>query len=132
MEDSIIKQMARTKHKKPSVFRFAFVFVLAVSSFAAQAGKITSLPSASGADGFAGWNLDNVEVVLNGIQGVIGDTNSWYDESNGDYNFAAVSDHTYKAYVDDTGIALAKDWPAGEPAGIKVINENELDLLSND
>jgi hypothetical protein len=89
MVDSIIKQTARVKHKKPSVIRFAFVFALAGFSFTAQAGKITSIPSASGAEGFGGWNLDNVEVIVNGTQGseLIPDT-SWYDESDGDYNFA--------------------------------------------
>ena len=73
-----------------------------------------------------------MEVELNGTQGEIGETDtSWYDESDGDYNFASDSDHTYKAYVEDgvgtvTGIALAKDWPVGEPAGIKVINDDLL------
>lgn len=129
MKNSIIKQMARVKHKKPSVIRLAFVFAMAGISFTAQAGKITSIPSASGAEGFAGWNLDNVEVIVNGTPGVIGDANSWYDESNGDYNFATDSDFTYKADVDDAagtvmGVALAKDWPVGEPAGIKIVNDD--------
>ena len=82
MENSIIKQVTGAKHKKSSIIRFAFVFAMAGFSFTAQAGKITSDPSASGAEGFAGWNLDNVEVVLDGTQGseLIPDT-SWYDES---------------------------------------------------
>ena len=77
MENSIIKQVTGAKHKKSSIIRFAFVFAMAGFSFTAQAGKI-----ASGAEGFAGWNLDNVEVVLDGTQGseLIPDT-SWYDES---------------------------------------------------
>ncbi len=126
MENSIIKQLARAKHNKKSVIRFAFVFALAGISFTAQAGKITS-----GAEGFAGWNLDNnVEVVLNGTQGVVGDAlNSWFDELTGDYNFATDSDFSYVANVDDAagtpmGIVLAKDWPIGEPAGIKIVNDD--------
>jgi hypothetical protein len=42
----------------------------------------------------------------------------------GAYNFASNSDFTYKAFVDDTGIALAKDWPVGEPPGIKIVNDD--------
>ena len=130
MEYSIIKQMTWIKHKRPSVISFALVFALASFSFTAQAGKITSIPSASGADGFGGWNLDNVEIVLNGTQGVVGDIlNSWFDELTGAYNFATDSDFTYTANIDDAagtvmGITLAKDWPAGEPAGIKIVNDD--------
>ena len=132
MENSIIKQLARAKHKKKSVIRFAFVFALAGISFTAQAGKITSIPSASGAEGFAGWNLDNVEVVLNGTQGSIGDPNtSWFNELDGTYNFAEDSNFTYAGHVFDDnvsttrmGYVLAKDWPVGEPAGIKIVNDD--------
>ncbi len=88
----------------------------------AQAGKITSEQSASGAIGFGGWNEDNVTVDVNG-------TNSFYEPSDGSYMFDVDSDNTYQANVDDgdntvTGIALAKDWPVGEPPGIKVINDD--------
>jgi hypothetical protein len=131
MENSIIKRVTRATRKKSPVIRFAFVFALAGLSFTAQAGKITSIPSASGAEGFAGWNLDNnVEVVLNGTQGVVGDAlNSWFDELTGDYNFATNSNFSYVANVDDAagsamGKVLAKDWPVGEPPGIKVINDD--------
>jgi hypothetical protein len=130
MENSISKQVTRVKHKKSSAIRFAFVIALAGLSFTAQAGKIISYPSASGAEGFGGWNLDNVEVIVNGTQGseLIPDT-SWYDESDGDYNFATDSDFSYIANVVDAtgelmGIVLAKDWPVGEPAGIKIVNDD--------
>ena len=88
----------------------------------AQAGKITSELSASGAIGFGGWNEGNVTVIVNG-------TGSTYDPNNGSYFFAEDSDNSYIANVDDgagtvTGIALAKDWPVGEPPGIKVINDD--------
>ncbi len=58
----------------------------------AQAGKITSVPSASDAEGFGGWNEGNIDVIVNGTQGVIGDEYSWYDELTGAYNFADDSD----------------------------------------
>ena len=56
-------------------------------SFTALAGKITSIPSASGADGFGGWNLENVDVILDGTLGSIGDPHtSWFNELDGAYN----------------------------------------------
>ena len=132
MEDLIIKQMTWIKHKKPSVIRFAFVFALAGLSFAAQAGKITSIPSASGAEGFAGWNIENVDVILNGTLGSIGDPNtSWFNELDGAYNFADDSNFTYAGHVFDDNVSttrmayvLAKGWPVGEPAGIKIVNDD--------
>ena len=97
-----------------------------------HAGKITSVPSASGAPGFGGWNFGNVQVVLNGA-------GSWFDPLTGAYSFAVGSDFTYQANVFDMGspvfgspaigstvmgIVLAKDWPVGEPSGIKIVNDD--------
>lgn len=105
---------------------------IAVAGFAlsVQAGKITSVPSASGAPGFGGWNLGNVVVELDGTPGTIGSaTGSWFDPTTGAYNFADDSDFSYQANVSDAagttmGIVLAKDWPVGEPAGIKIVNDD--------
>ena len=83
--------------------------------------------SASGcAYGFGGWNLDNVKVFLNEAPGAY--TASNFDES-GCYSFPVGTDHTYYADVDDgadmvVGRVLAKDWPIGEPPGVKVINDD--------
>ena len=117
--------------------RIAFAALLTVSSISAQAGLITSNPATAttqGGDGvqlgFGGWNLDNVEVVLNGTQGAIGSADSWFDPATGEYNFAANTDFTYSTNVDDglgtiiMGHVLAKDWPVGEPAGIKIVNDD--------
>lgn len=100
------------------------LLAVAVLAFAGSvhAGKITSVPSASGAAGFGGWNLGNVQVMLNGA-------GSWFDPSTGAYQFAAGSDFTYQANVFDRtstmmGIVLAKDWPVGEPAGMKIVNDD--------
>ena len=130
MDDSVVKEIVGTNRKKPSVTKLVFAIALAIFSFTTQAGKITSIPSASGADGFGGLNLDNVEVVLNGTQGAIGTPNtSWFDPSNGAYSFADDSDFTYLGNVDDglgtvMGYTLAKDWPVGEPSGIKIVNDD--------
>jgi len=88
----------------------------------AYAGKIISVPSASGAPGFGGWNLGNVKVLLNG-------TGSRFDPVTGAYLFGSDSDFTYQANMFDRigtmmGIVLAKDWPVGEPAGIKIVNDD--------
>jgi hypothetical protein len=88
----------------------------------AYAGKITSVPSASGALGFGGWNFGNVKVLLNG-------TGSQFDPATGAYIFGPDSDFTYQANMFDRtgtmmGIVLAKDWPVGEPAGIKIVNDD--------
>ncbi|MEN8179515.1 MAG: choice-of-anchor F family protein [Pseudomonadota bacterium] len=91
----------------------------------AHAGKITSETTlATGADGWGGWNLGNIGVILSG-------TDSWFDYETGDYEFGDGTDHSYVANVADStgtvmGIALAKDWPVGEPPGIKVINDDLL------
>lgn len=103
------------------------VMLIATICFAvsAQAGKIISNPASDDAAlGFGGWNLDNVAIILNGTGG-----DSAYDEGTGAYTFPSDSDFTYAAHVDDgagevMGYALAKDWPVGEPSGIKIINDD--------
>ena len=125
------------KYKKIKVGITSALFVLGLVATSVQAGKITSVPSATGAEGFGGWNLNNVEVIVNGTQGDIGDitepSTSWFNPIDGSYSFAADSDLTYFSDVYDNpvlsgtpmGIVLAKDWPVGEPSGIKIINNDE-------
>jgi hypothetical protein len=83
-----------------------------------QAGKITSIPSASGALGFGGWNLDNVVVNVPGGS---------YNEQTGAYTIGL--DGTYSSdLLDESGNVMAtinaKPWPIGEPPGVKVINDD--------
>jgi len=120
------------KHSRPAcshLAKTALAIATAGLALSAQAGKITSVPTSNGTPGFGGWNLANVEVVLNGTQGAIGSTGSWFDPATGAYNFAADSDFTYESRVfDDSstlmGIVLAKDWPIGEPSGVKIVNDD--------
>ncbi|MDX2503063.1 MAG: choice-of-anchor F family protein, partial [Gammaproteobacteria bacterium] len=132
MSTSINKKTPGIHNKKPIISSLALAVALAGFSLTVQAGKIISVPSATGAEGFGGWNLNNIEVILNGTQGAIGDNDtSWFDESNGAYNFANDSNFSYAGNVDDgtgtvMGIALAKDWPVGEPSGIKIVNDDAL------
>lgn len=120
------------KYSRPAcshLARTALAIAIAGLTLSAQAGKITSVPTLNGTPGFGGWNLANVEVVLNGTQGAIGSTDSWFDPATGAYNFAADSDFTYESRVFDNsstlmGIVLAKDWPIGEPSGVKIVNDD--------
>ena len=118
----IITNQSITKNQLFKRSQLSGLVLMALIATTAQAGKITSEVSASGAIGFGGWNEDNVTVIVNG-------TNSTYNPNDGSYFFDVDSDNTYIANVDDgagtvTGIALAKDWPVGEPPGIKVINDD--------
>jgi len=124
---SIRKPLCNTR-KKPLFARLAFAVVLAGLSLSVHAGKITSIPSPVAPDAdtrsgvqdrFGGWNLDNVFVNLNGS----------FDEATGAYVFTDDSDLSYSSDVDDgtgavLGYVLAKDWPVGEPTGIKIVNDD--------
>ena len=122
------KGKERVLYKKHSVIRLALAIVLAGFSLASQADKITSIPSATVPgiqDGFGGLNFDNITVVLDGAP------TSTFNPLTGAYSFAPDSDFSYESlvYADNgkttpMGIALAKDWPVGEPAGIKIINDD--------
>jgi hypothetical protein len=74
--------------------------------------------------GFGGWNLDNVEVRMIDVntEELTGLT---FDKTNGTYDQMDYND-TFKSDIlqDGTvmGILNGKDWPVGEPAGIKIIN----------
>ena len=112
-------QQAATRQRWGRTLLAAAILGLTGSAYA---GKITSVPSASGAPGFGGWNYGNTKVLLNG-------TGSWFNTSTGAYLFAADSDFTYQTNIFDRigtnmGIVLAKDWPVGEPAGIKIVNDD--------
>ena len=114
-----------------SVTSLALAISVACTIPAAYAGRIVSgtsepyAPNAEGfvAHGFGGWNLDNVDIKLSG-------TNSGFDEADGSYYFDIDSDYTYQGNVfsgdlsEILGYVFAKDWPVGEPSGIKVINDD--------
>jgi hypothetical protein len=100
----------------------AVLVILAGFTGMAQAGKITSAPSASGAAGFGGWNLDNVTVMVPGGS---------FNEATGAYTIGP--DGLYWSDVDDgAGTVMAtvsaREWPVGEPPGIKIINDDALVL----
>ena len=129
MSTSVNKDRVGVFNIKPSVTRLVLAIVLAGLSLATQAGKITSIPSTTVPgvqDGFGGFNLENISVILNDLSG----TGSTFDESTGAYFFDTDSDLSYVSDVYDDvssnlmGQVLAKPFPVGEPAGIKIVNDD--------
>ena len=76
--------------------------------------------------GFGGWNLDNVNVKITDLDFV--EISKTFNETNGTYDAMVVGD-TFESDILDSennvlGRLHGKDWPLGEPAGIKVINND--------
>ncbi len=127
MVDIVNQEPICKRRKKPLVARLAFTVLLAGLAVTVHAGKITSIPSPVAPDAgtfsgvqdrFGGWNLDNVFVNFNGS----------FDEATGAYAFTDDTDLSYRSDVDESGTVLgyvlAKDWPVGEPTGIKIVNDD--------
>jgi hypothetical protein len=98
-----------------------------------QAGMIVSQQSASGSAGHGGWNLDNVNVRIVKGNGNT-DPGGSFNPGNGAYKLGDdglyVSDVYNTDYIHGNSpkklmaTIVAKDWPIGEPPGIKVINDD--------
>lgn len=94
----------------------------------ASAGEITTMDNATGTPGYAGWNLDNVEVLT--FKDDIGTlTDTPFDVSDGSYDagYLTFDSNVYGVGAATTtpllmGVLHGKDYPVGEPAGIKVIH----------
>ena len=116
-------ERANNRQGFPYFRHTALAIAVAAASASVQAGKIVTEISHSGADGFGGWNLGNVEVVVNG-------SSSFFDENTGEYYFSSDSDSSYVGEVSNgasgtvLSYVLGKDWPVGEPSGIKVVNDD--------
>ncbi len=115
----------------------------------AYAGKIIGVTAGTIWDhpsqqyGFGGWNLDNVavnitsdsdfnDVIYPDIDGDMVNTNGIYPEMNETMSFESVIYNItqYDPILGNTrgttvmGLLHGKDWPVGEPAGIKVVNDD--------
>jgi len=76
--------------------------------------------------GFGGWNLDNVNVRMIKVE-TGEDSGLIFNESNGTYDIMTFGDSFRSDISVDNeirGILSGKDWPVGEPAGIKVVNDD--------
>ena len=80
--------------------------------------------------GFGGFNLDNVEVnIINVLDGT--PTGKVFNELDGSYDPMTYGE-TFVSPISDgagsvTGNLHGKDWPVGEPSGIKVITTAGID-----
>ncbi len=88
----------------------------------AHAGKVVEQPAAMphAPDGFGAWNLSNVTIDV---------PDGSFDPLTGAYVFGPGG--VFFGFVDDgtathTGRVGGKDWPVGEPPGIKVVNDDLL------
>jgi len=98
-----------------------------------HAGKIVSVPQASpspSTPGFGGWNLDNVNVKM--IDAETGEASGkTFNLVDGSYQEMTDGDSFASDIKDDSDVVLGrlhgKDWPVGEPSGIKVLNSNDKD-----
>ena len=90
---------------------------------AAGAASLTVASTASaGIIPESGWNLDNVTVTLDG-------TGSTFNPVTGDYCLRArqrrqLPGRRRQRCRRSDGHRLAKDWPIGEPPGIKIVNDD--------
>ncbi len=110
------------------VWRVGISAMLGVSGVA-LAGKIISVPPPADSSkvGFGGWNLGNVNVVVNDIDG--NEITNGFDPDTGEYDpaFATFDSYIYNsesATSTPMGVLHGKDYPVGEPSGIKIINDD--------
>ena len=100
-------------------------------------GQIVGVPQAapSGANGFGALNLENVEVKIISVEDGT-DTGKVFNESDGSYAPLMTYGDTFVSEIFDdssikTGVLHGKDWPVGEPSGVKVVNSTLGDTLSH-
>ena len=115
-------------HSKTKIIGLSLVTCLglATSATAGLIGPVVdqALPAHSG--GYGGWNLDNVTVKMTNLDYENSGKN--FDTSTGAYDTMEEGD-SFESDIKDnvTGEVLVhlhgKDWPVGEPAGIKVMND---------
>lgn len=115
---------------------------------AAQAGQIIGVQQASPSpvlteewkNGFGGWNLDNVDVKIVNAETKEPLTTKNFNKTDGSYDAMTTGD-SFVSYIYDSAVASStkvkvanlggKDWPVGEPSGVKVITTDAIENLSN-
>lgn len=106
-----------------------------------EAGKIGPLvdqASPSHSSGFGGWNLDNVTVKMTDLDYDESSYTQSFDKTTGFYPTMTYGDSFESDIhdsIDETGTVMAhlhgKDWPVGEPSGIKIIEGNYNEIMNN-
>ena len=109
----------------------AAFLVLAPFSEAGKIGPLVDQASPAHSSGYGGWNLNNVDVKMTDTDFVLDVTKTIFDKSNGSYATMVLGD-SFESDIHDSldtsGPVLVnlhgKNWPVGEPAGVKVIEAN--------
>ena len=88
--------------------------------------------------GFGGWNLDNIDVKIVDVDtgdavkvDPVSGLDKEFDKTDGSYD-EMVDGDTFISVVNDdlnvqTGVLHGKDWPVGEPSGLKVLTHLDFD-----
>lgn len=80
--------------------------------------------------GFGGWNFDNVNVKIVDVRPDFSDNGGYFNTSTGVYDPMILGESFESEIIsrEDNmsvmGHLHGKDWPVGEPAGIKIINRD--------
>ncbi|WP_127470390.1 choice-of-anchor F family protein [Thiomicrorhabdus aquaedulcis] len=130
-------------------FPLTLVTVACLTAFnPAWAGKITGIqqgapsPLLENADawknGFGGFNLDNVEVKIINVETGEEIAGKTFNKTDGSYTPMTYGE-TFVSHITDggetpvvTGHLHGKDWPVGEPSGIKTITHPDIsEVLAN-
>lgn len=118
------------KSNQKSMFGLSLVtaMLLVSSAYAGQiigtnandAYVVTTPPTQTG---FGGWNLDNVDVYITNLEYVAG--TKIFDKLEGTYDVMTHGD-SFESQImtegEHRGNLHGKNWPVGEPSGIKIVN----------
>ena len=118
------------KTMKKNIVKMSLAAVMVLST-SAYAGNIIGANPGDSVEtqtqfGFGGWNLDNVDVKIVDVEDFTTITGT-FDPTDGTYTTMEVGD-SFESDITTggllTGVLHGKDWPVGEPAGIKIINSD--------
>jgi len=123
---------------KRNIIKMSLISAMVLST-SAYAGKIIGVTAGTPHEwsatpvqyGFGGWNLENVQVNITSNEDFndvihsdipMTETDGEYPEMNASMSFESI---IYQLQGDEIrGKLHGKDWPVGEPAGIKVVNDD--------
>ncbi len=116
-------------YSKRKIIGLSFIACLGLAT-ALNAGKIATDPAAA-TPGFGGWNLDNVNVLMTDDEFNPAGYVQEFNTTDGSYPAMTYGDSFESEVKDDTGTVMGrlhgKNWPVGEPPGLKVIADSPGD-----
>ena len=108
-------------HNTSKVIALSLIAAIGIIS-PLQAGKIVTDQQGKG---FGGWNLGNVDVNITDTAYI--SNGKFYNKADGSYDTTFGEGDSFESSIKDdqgviTGRLHGKDWPVGEPNGIKVLH----------